>query len=160
MAKKAQRVPLKLTAVADLKARGASWDKVAEELNLKKDTINKWPRRYRMPWAKALGAARRDLRNELMAESLLQLRQLLRSERENIVRDSATRLLQYFSGQSRKPRVKRGQRRVPADDFQRIATHLGSLDNDGLQRVYSLCLREPGAASDGAPVVENPTSPA
>jgi len=154
MVKKAAKPPPMLSEIADLRARGASWEKVAKELQLNMHTIKKWPQRYRMAWAKALGAARRELQNELMAESLLQLRKLLRSKKETIIRDSATRLLQYFSGKSRRRPTKAGARRSPTNDFDRIATHLAGMSNEEVLRVYNHCRKEsplPDGAAGVAP---------
>jgi len=156
MAKKAPKPPTGLAEVAALRVSGLTWDQVATALKRKVSTIKAWPRRYSMAWAKLLGTARRELANDITAESIRALRLLVRSEDEKISRDAATRLLQYVTIWSRKSHAKPGSRRGPFNEFQRIAAHLGSLSHEELQQLHDRCLDEPAAPNDTAGAVQTP----
>ena len=78
-----------LARAADLRAAGSSWDAVAARLNVPADAAREWPSLYPTEWQTALRAAEKRLVSEASAESVLILRQLLRSEDEKVRRDAA-----------------------------------------------------------------------
>jgi hypothetical protein len=69
---------------AELRAGGASWDVVAEQVHRAVRTVTGWPRKYPDRWAAALVAAERRLAAQADSESVLTLRALLRSNDERV----------------------------------------------------------------------------
>lgn len=78
-----------LARAAELRAAGSNWETVAAKLNRPAGTVRKWPGLYPTQWQAALHAAERRLVSEASAESVLILRQLLRSDDEKVRRDAA-----------------------------------------------------------------------
>lgn len=81
-----------LNRAAELRAGGAKWEAVAAALNRSAETVRKWPREYADRWKPALRDAERRLVCEAAAESVLVLRNLLRSDDEKVRRDAANSL--------------------------------------------------------------------
>lgn len=78
-----------LELTAELRAGGLSWEVVAAKVGRSAETVRKWPAAYPDRWKAHLHAAERRLAREAAAESMLILRQLLRSDDEKIRRDAA-----------------------------------------------------------------------
>ena len=81
-----------LNRAAELRAGGAKWAAVAEELKKAVDTVCAWPRKYPARWKSALEAAERRTLSEASAESVHVLRTQLRSKDEKVARDAAKSL--------------------------------------------------------------------
>jgi hypothetical protein len=64
----------------DLRARGYSWDQVAEKLQRKIEEIRGWPNQYAEFWARRLAVAHRELDSETIAEARAILRRHLRTD--------------------------------------------------------------------------------
>ena len=73
-----------LARAAELRATGASWDVVAEEVGRAARTVRSWPRRYAERWTDALVQAERRITVQSDCESVLTLRQLLLSPDEKV----------------------------------------------------------------------------
>ena len=84
-----------LARAAELRAGGLSWEAVAAKIGRAADTVRRWPTQYPDRWQAVLHAAERRLVSEAGAESVLVLRQLLRSDDEKVRRDAA-RFLVYL----------------------------------------------------------------
>ena len=69
-----------LARAAELRAGGLSWEAVAAKIGRAADTVRRWPTQYPDRWQAVLHAAERRLVSEAGAESVLVLRQLLRSD--------------------------------------------------------------------------------
>jgi len=82
-----------LARAAEMRAAGSNWETVAAKLNRSADTVRKWPSLYPTQWQTALHTAERRLVSEASAESVLILRQLLRSDDEKVRRDAAKFLI-------------------------------------------------------------------
>jgi hypothetical protein len=84
-----------LARAAELRAAGSNWEAVATQLNRSAETVRKWPALHPERWAAATRDAERRLAAEAGSESVLVLRQLLRSKDEKVRRDAAKFLI-YF----------------------------------------------------------------
>jgi hypothetical protein len=84
-----------LAQAAELRAGGLNWEAVAAKVGRAADTVRRWPTLYPDRWQAVLHAAERRLVSEAGAESVLVLRQLLRSDDEKVRRDAA-RFLVYL----------------------------------------------------------------
>ena len=82
-----------LARAAELRAAGSNWEVVAAKLHRAAETVRKWPALYPTEWQAALRTTERRLVFEAGAESVLILRQLLRSEDEKVRRDAAKFLI-------------------------------------------------------------------
>jgi hypothetical protein len=82
-----------LNHAAELRAGGLSWEAVAAKVGRSAETVRKWPAAHPDRWKALIHAAERRLAREAGAESVLILRQLLRSEDEKVRRDAARLLL-------------------------------------------------------------------
>ena len=82
-----------LARAAELRAGGSSWEAVAAKTNRAAETVRRWPTLYPDRWHAALRDAERRLVCEAGAESVLVLRQLLRSDDEKVRRDAARFLI-------------------------------------------------------------------
>ncbi len=78
-----------LTEAAELRAGGNKWEAVGKALNCPSGTVRDWVRQYPARWKAALSAAEQRLVREVAAESVLVLRNQLRSKDEKIARDAA-----------------------------------------------------------------------
>lgn len=95
-----------IARVAELRAAGSAWDAVAREVGRKAETVRKWPRNYPDLWRAAFAEAKKAVVDEVAAESVLKLRQQLRSTDEKTVRDAAQKLIQYRVALNKKKAAK------------------------------------------------------
>jgi hypothetical protein len=82
-----------LSAAAELRAAGATWETVAGHLRRAIAKCRRWPIRYRDYWTVAYQAAERRRNAVARQEAVNALRGLLRSEDARAKRDSARALL-------------------------------------------------------------------
>ena len=82
-----------LSAAAELRAAGASWETVAAHLGRAVCKCRRWPIRYRDYWTAAYQAAERRRAAVARLEAVNTLRGLLRSEDGRAKRDAARALL-------------------------------------------------------------------
>lgn len=82
-----------LARAAELRSAGSSWDAVAETLHRSVVTVKRWPELFPDRWQAAMRRAERRLLAEASAESVLVLRQLLRSRDDKVRRDAAKFLI-------------------------------------------------------------------
>jgi hypothetical protein len=143
-----------LAEAAELRAAGSSWEVVAAQVGRAARTVRRWPTLYRARWAAALRAAEARIATEAAAESVLTLRQQLRSEDGEVSRDAAHKLIQY--------RVALGKKKTtrptptdppPSSEVVRVATYLESLSDDQrdqlLDRALSVLTADRDASRDG-----------
>ena len=80
-----------LFRAVDSRAAGASWEAVAKLVDRSPHTVRKWPLMYAQRWTAALRAAERTVIDSAAAESVLVLRELLRSKEDKIRVEAAWR---------------------------------------------------------------------
>lgn len=137
-----------LRRAAELRAGGASWDAVAEQTGRKATTLRRWPAAYPEDWRAAFAAAQRENLEETGAESLLVLRQLLRSKDEKIRRDVGRALAAALLAAP-------PDDAAPADDdAAHLADHLRSLDDAATDELIAELLAARQAARGAAPAAQ------
>src|SRR5262245_28614306 len=99
-----------LVAVADLRARGKSWDEVAQAV--KWEDVAELRRAIRRDpyFPKALKLARHEVEQEAEADGLARLRALTHSPNEEVAKAAATVILKHLSDKRRdatRPKVER-----------------------------------------------------
>jgi hypothetical protein len=82
-----------LSAAAELRAGGSTWETVAAHLRRSVSKCRRWPIRYREYWATAYQAAERRRNAVARVEAVNALRTLLRSQDGKEKRDAARALL-------------------------------------------------------------------
>ena len=80
---------------AELRAKGSSWEAVAQEMGLPASTLRLWPTKYADCWLASFRRAETDVFTEAVAEAIRALRKQLRSEEPVDVRDAAKQLLGF-----------------------------------------------------------------
>jgi hypothetical protein len=80
---------------AELRAKGSSWEAVAQEMGLLASTLRLWPTMYADRWAPSFHRAETDMFIEAVAEAIRALRKQLRSNKPLDVRDAAKQLLGF-----------------------------------------------------------------
>ena len=124
-----------LARAAELRAAGSNWEVVAAKLHRAADTVRKWPALYPTQWQTALHTAERRLVSEASAESVLILRQLLRSDDEKVRRDAAKFLidlrLELFKLDRTSPT---DDTPPPTSDAARLVTFLEGHSDEELER--------------------------
>lgn len=126
-----------LARAAELRAAGSSWEAVAAALNRSADTVRRWPSLYPARWRAALRDAERRLVSEAGAESVLVLRQLLRSDDEKVRRDAA-RFLIYLRLELAKLDQKAAADTSPAEpasDAARLVAFLEGHSDEQVERL-------------------------
>ena len=90
-----------LVAVADLRARGQSWDEVAKTVHW--EDIAELRRAIRRDpyFPKALKLARREVEQEAEADGMARLRALTHSENEEVAKEASATILKYLSEKRR-----------------------------------------------------------
>jgi hypothetical protein len=78
---------------AEERAGGATWAAAAVRVGRSADTVRRWPIHFPDRWQAALREAEVRLAGDAAAESVLTLRQLLRSDDETVRRDCARLLI-------------------------------------------------------------------
>jgi hypothetical protein len=81
--------------VAELRAKGSSWEAVAQEMGLPASTVRLWPTTHADRWAPSFLRAETDVFTEAVAEAIRALRTQLRSDEPAEVRDAAKQLLGF-----------------------------------------------------------------
>lgn len=140
-----------LARAADLRAAGLNWDAVAARLLRPADELREWPTLRPAEWQAALHAAERRLVAEASAESVLILRQLLRSEDEKVRRDAAKFLVDL--------RLELAKLDRPSDptppvtsDTARFVAFLEGHTHEQLAELVAAC--RPEIPGDGGTVAE------
>jgi hypothetical protein len=135
-----------LTHAAELRAAGLSWEAVAAKVGRSAETVRKWPTAYPDRWQSLLHAAERRLVCEAGAESVLILRQLLRSADEKIRRDAA-RLLVNLRLELAKLDLQAAAHAAaaPTSDAARLLAHLLETHSD--EQLAQLVAAEFGRAA-------------
>ncbi len=115
---------------AQARAAGSGWEAVAKLVGRSAHTVRKWPHAYPDRWAAALRTAERTAIDSAAAESVLILRDLLRSEDDKVRVQAAWRLV-YQRLEQHKIELKAAAQRPPEPpsdahrlaDFVRNHTH-------------------------------------
>ncbi len=148
-----------LTRAVELRAAGNSWEVVAKAVNRSAETVRKWPTMYPERWPKTLRDAERRLAAEAGGESLLILRQLLRSEDDKI-RWHAAKALIYLHLEQEKLNLKIAAQPSSAEtasEAQRLVALLESHTDEQLAQmaadecgpIASVLPLHPGHPADG-----------
>jgi hypothetical protein len=82
-----------LALAAQARAEGGSWEAVGKQVRRAARTVRKWPLLYPERWAQAMRVASRQVIDDAASESVLVLRQLVRSPSEKIRQTAAWRLI-------------------------------------------------------------------
>ena len=82
-----------LVFAVELRAGGSTWESIAKRLHRSPETLRKWPMQYPDRWKAAESEAERRVAAGAEGESVLCLRQLLRSKDEKIIWHAAKSLL-------------------------------------------------------------------
>src|SRR5581483_5616911 len=85
-----------LEQAAEARAGGMSWEAVAAKLDRPAETVRKWPAAYPDRWQATARTAERRLVTDAGSESVLVLRNLLRSADDKLRRDAARLLLRLL----------------------------------------------------------------
>jgi hypothetical protein len=91
---------------AELRAAGSSWEAVAREIGRPAETVRKWQYHFPDLWRAAFAEAKKAVVEEVAAESVLKLREQLRSKDEKTARDAAQKLIQYRVALGKKKAAK------------------------------------------------------
>jgi hypothetical protein len=102
-----------IAKAAELRAAGSSWEAVAREVGRATETVRKWPAVFPDLWQPAFRDAKKAVVDEVTAESVLKLREQLRSEDEKIVRDAAQKLIQFRVALGKQKAAKQKADRKP-----------------------------------------------
>jgi HEAT repeat protein len=129
-----------LARAAELRSTGFSWDTVAARLLCPADEAREWPLLYSTEWQSALHAAERRLVAEASAESVLILRQLLRSEDEKVRRDAARSLIDLRLEQMKHDRPAEPPPPVTSDTARFVA-FLEGHTHEQLAELVAACRR-------------------
>lgn len=140
-----------LARAADLRAAGLSWDTVAARLLRPADEVRAWPTLYATEWRTALHAAERRLVGEASAESVLILRQLLRSQDEKVRRDAAKFLVDLRLGLAKLDQPASPPPPPVASDTARFVAYLEGHTHEQLAELVAAC-RRPDVPGDGGAV--------
>jgi transposase len=140
-----------LARAAELRAAGSSWDAVATRLNISAETAREWPTLYPTAWQTALRAAERRLVAEASAESVLILRQLLRSEDEKVRRDAAKFLVDLRLELAKLDRPSEPPPPPLTSDTARFVAFLEGHTDEQLAELVAAC-RRPEADEHHRPV--------
>jgi hypothetical protein len=140
-----------LAAAVEMKAAGASWEQIADRVGRRPDTCRRWPARYPHDWRRLFRVAERQLIAEAGAESVLMLRQLLRSDDDKVRRDAARALVTLRERQ----RLAEEAPGEPTDDPGRVTAFLEGMNDVELCAIADELRDGPDAlAGRGAPEPE------
>ncbi|MCZ2340285.1 MAG: hypothetical protein LC104_00640 [Bacteroidales bacterium] len=139
-----------LALAAELRAGGASWETVAENVGRTERTVRQWPTSYARRWKKFLRAAERQQLTDATAESVLTLRRQLRSPDEKASRDAAMKLMQFRIAAEKRTQTRRGK---PADSgnthAQTIAAYIARLTDAELDQLIAELGSSPPVTGSG-----------
>jgi UDP-N-acetyl-D-mannosaminuronic acid transferase (WecB/TagA/CpsF family) len=116
-----------ISTAAEMRAAGKSWETVAAQVKRTPRTVRSWPQLYPRLWKSALREAQDQLLIGAAAESVIALRNQLRSKDEKL-RHAAARDLLRARIDLAKLRARSKATPPRADDAQRIADYLARLN--------------------------------
>ena len=82
-----------LALAAQVRAEGGNWETAGKHAHRAERTVRKWPLLYPERWAEAMRAASRQVIDDAASESVLVLRQLVRSSSDKVRQTAAWRLV-------------------------------------------------------------------
>ena len=82
-----------LARAAHARAEGGNWEAVGKAVRRAARTVRKWPLLYPERWAEAMRVANRQVIDDAAGESVLVLRQLVRSSSEKVRQTAAWHLI-------------------------------------------------------------------
>ena len=122
-----------LARAAEMRTGGETWQKVADELGRTLTAVKQWPGNYSDRWLPLLAMAEAELLQDLNSESLLTLRQLLRSKSDP-VRQRASDAVRKLLGDLPEGRAGR-IRESPVPEIRQLVAYLETL-SEGQFREY------------------------
>ena len=140
---------------AELRARGASWLAVAQELLLDVDVCRRWPREYPRLWRRLQQRADLGFRREVSAEAVNLLRRFLRHQDLKICL-AAANLIPKFQLKP-KPRPRNGEIETIDQETADFVAELRSLNDENLAETLRQLQAEDRRAGDFDPPI--PTQP-
>jgi hypothetical protein len=146
-----------LEQAADLRARGVTWEAIAQVLNCKLETCRDWPNRYADEWRRLLGQSDRQHQRDAQAEGRRVLRELVRAEDAKTKLRAACRLYAPTTAKSR--RTKPPAMTAADRDMAMFISELKGLSDEDLQQLIDDAMAARGHVpgiedSPGAPLSE------
>ena len=119
---------LLLIKVADLRAQGTPWPEVAAELAVEHETLRRLVSENHSEYDRFARWAKREFKNETMAQVLAKLRGLLRSSDDRIVFLASTAIIGYELARIRQG-LHRARNKLRKDNerFRNRVSHLAQL---------------------------------
>jgi hypothetical protein len=105
-----------LARAAELRAAGNGWEVVAQTLRRSLPVVRRWPDLFPDRWQAATRLAERRLLSDASAESVLVLRQLLRSNDDKVRRDAARLLVSLRLEQAKLDQKAEPEAAAPTPD--------------------------------------------
>jgi RNA polymerase-interacting CarD/CdnL/TRCF family regulator len=133
-----------IEVAAELRTLGKSWETVATTVGRSARTVRGWPRAYPDAWRQAYRDAEEQLVVEAAAESVLVLRNLLRSEDDKVRRDAARQLLSFRLELAKLEGKANAAKKPSSAEAERIAAFLSERDDDEVQSLVDDLLSRRG----------------
>jgi hypothetical protein len=119
----------------DLRARGHTWDQVAQKLQKTIEEVREWPNHYAEFWARRLAAAHRELDSETIAEARTILRRHLRTDNLKEACDIARVLLDHARRSQIPPAESEPARE---SEYHQIADFLEGLSDEDRRAILEV----------------------
>jgi len=160
-----------LELAATMRAAGAGWKAIAAAVGRDEDTVQHWPKRFPVQWARYHRAARRHLLGDSYGDSITTLRLLMRSEddRAKLAASTVVAKLQHEQDKLDVLQESRSTARPIAAKQQELSTDgqqiAAVLDGMSMEQMQEMCVRvgqaiavanagkalKPAEPSDGEP---------
>jgi hypothetical protein len=135
-----------MSAAAELRAGGASWETVGADLDRHPDTCRRWARDYARTWQRLYRAAHAQQAREAEAEARVVLRTLLRSKDNKVQLAAARQLLRPGP----KPRPRKPMPEPPDAELTAFLSQVRNLSDAELDDMLRDLPPRPGTALAGA----------
>ena len=125
-----------LARAAEMRTGGETWQKVADELGRTLTAVKQWPGNYADRWVPLLAGAEADLLQELNSESMLTMRQLLRSKCEPVRQKAADALQKLLADL---PGVHAGRvSESPVPEIRQLVAYLETLSEGQFRELFEV----------------------
>ncbi len=138
MSHRRKAAPPELEKMAEWRARGLSWEAVGREVKKSESTLHRWTKEFPREWQAALRKFETMIRREALAESVLTLRKMLRSEDEKIGRSAAAELIRFVTSKQIVNKKTHSTSNPGTSEIAAIAEFVGGLSDDEM----AILLRE------------------
>ena len=150
-----------LTRAAELRAAGASWTTVAQEIRKIAETCRAWPRRFPETWRRLFRQALGERAAEGGVEAHIYLRKLIRHDNPHISLCAAQFLQRAWESQmTREDKAERPDPAQVAAEVAEFAKFVKGLTDDQLaNHLAEFLARRPAAAAGAASGTPDPPGP-